>query len=78
MLWAVEGFVCQGGQLLHGEVFSHGSLLEHLVDYGAVQHLLRTAVKTLQTEETENTDTYYIRHGAGRRRETGLCSGPWF
>jgi hypothetical protein len=24
------------------------------VDYGAVQHLLRTAVKTLQTEETEN------------------------
>ena len=54
VLWAVEGLVCQGGQLVHGEVFGHGSLLEHLVDYGAVQHLLRTAVKTLQTEETEN------------------------
>ena len=26
------------------------------MDYGAVQHLLRTAVETLQTEGTENVD----------------------
>ena len=56
MLWAVEGLVGQGGKLLHGEVLSHCSPLEHLVDYGAVQHLLRTAVETLQTEGTENVD----------------------